>query len=347
MKKLVLISLIVCSGVLAAYSIGFQHTKVVEYDDEQEKLDDQIVIKVSHVTAENTPKGRAIRYFKNLVELKSNNRIKVEIYSNGSLYSDINEWEALKTNRVQMIIPATSKVTPYVPEFAIFDLPFAFNNYHEVQEAFEGNIGKTLKEELEEKENVKTFSFWYNGFKQFSNSKHPIKNPSDFKKLHFRSMPSELVKDQFEWLGASVSFIPFNRIYENLEVGFIDGQENTVSNFQTKKMYQHQPYLTISNHSYLGYIVIMNKDFWDELPEDAKEIIEQSMTQTTTWSRLHSIEINDEALRQIKKNTDVEVVTLLKEERALFKKALQPLYHQYAEKIGEDLLEELDVITGK
>ncbi len=275
MRTFIFISLFILSGIVTAFLIGFQSPANLtqEYDDDQEKLKDRIVIKVSHVVSENTPKGKAVRRFKELVEKNTEGKVKVEIYPNGSLYSDINEWDALKNNNVQMIIPATSKVSSYVPEFQVFDLPFAFNSYGDVQKAFEGKIGETLIGKIEKKENVKGMTFWYNGFKQITNNKRPLIKPNDFKRLHFRTMPGEVIKDQYQTLGASVSDLPFNKTYENLEVGFVDGQENTISNIYSKKLYDHQQYLTISNHSYLGYIVLMNKEFWDDLPKEYQDEI--------------------------------------------------------------------------
>lgn len=346
MRTFLIITFVMLTGIVTAILVGFQsHNRFdQEYDDEQEMLKSHFVMKVSHVAAENTPKGKAIRRFKELVEKNTNGNVQVEIYSNASLYSDTSEWNALKNNHVQMIIPATSKVTAYVPEFLLLDLPFAFDSYKEVQQAFEGNIGKMLIEKIDKQENVKGMALWYNGFKQITNGKHPIVTPNDFERLHFRIKPSEVIRDQYQTLGASASDVPFNKTYENLEVGFIDGQENTISNIYSKKLYNHQKYLTISNHSYLGYVVLMNEPFWDGLPEEYKAIIEEAMVQTTDWIRLHSIEINDEQLRELKRNTDLEIHVLLNSEKKAWVKKLKPLYQKYEHVIGMELMRELEKI---
>lgn len=346
MRSFIVISFFIVSGILTAFLVGFnfEAKAPLEYDDDQEKINDQIVIKVSHVVSENTPKGKAIRRFKELVEKNTNGHVKVEIYANASLYSDINEWKALKNNNVQMIIPATSKVSPYIPEFQVFDLPFAFENYDDIEQAYTGKIGQILMRKLEKEENVKGLTFWYNGFKQITNSQRPLIAPHDFKRLHFRTMPGEIIKDQYHALGAATSDIRFNKTYENLQVGFVDGQENVISNIYSKKLYVNQRYLTVSNHSYLGCAVIMNQEFWEELPEEYKREIEEALAQTTDWIRRHSIEINDHHMRELKRNTDLEIHVLLDWEKEKWMKEFKPLYEKYEDIIGEDIMEELERI---
>ncbi|MCA1061398.1 DctP family TRAP transporter solute-binding subunit [Rossellomorea aquimaris] len=348
MRTFLFIGFFILTGIVTAYVVGFQTRDgfSAEYDDDQEKMRDQIVIKVSHVVSENTPKGKAVRRFKDLVEESTKGKVKVEIYPNGSLYSDISEWDALKNNNVQMIIPATSKVSQYVPEYGLFDLPFAFNSYDQVQQAFEGEIGKRLLEKVEKREGVKGVSFWYNGFKQITNNERPLITPADFNRLHFRTMPGEVIKDQYQAMGAAVSDLPFNKTYENLEVGFIDGQENTITNIYSKKLYGHQSYLTVSNHSYLGYVVLMNEEFWDGLPEEYQEEIDSAMVQTTDWIRRHSIEMNDSQMRELKRNTDLDVHILLNGEKKEWKETLAPLYEEYENVFGKDLMRELREING-
>ncbi|WP_409252067.1 DctP family TRAP transporter solute-binding subunit [Bacillus sp. SCS-153A] len=348
MKTAVVLVLIV-SGIVSAIVSGFySHTTFsLAYDDEQEKIKEQRVIKISHVVSEITPKGRAARRFKELVERRTNGEVKVEIYPNGSLYSDISEWNALKNNNVQMIMPATSKVSEYIPEFQVFDLPFAFRTHEEVEAAYSGVIGNILLDKLESQEGVRGLTFWYNGFKQITNSKKPLVYPKDFKHLHFRTMPGDLIEDQYQLLGAAVSSLPFNKTYENLQVGFIDGQENTISNIYSKKLYENQQFLTVSNHAYLGYVVLMNKDFWSDLSPEHKMAVEDALAETTDWIRRHSIEINDSHMREIKRDNLLEIHTLLNVEKEKWKEELEPLYQQYEPVIGRQIMDEVRAIQGE
>lgn len=349
MKTFLWVTLFIFSGIVTAVLFGFDVTEMtneVEYDDEQEGIKDKIVIKFSHVVAENTPKGMAARRFARLVEERSKGKVEVDVYANGVLYNDNDEWEAVNKGHVQMIAPATSKLSSQFPKWQILDLPFAFPSYQAVEEAYEGPIGEALLKDLNDS-NVLGLSFWYNGYKQITNNTRPIMAPSDFNRLHFRIMPSPVIESQFKTLNASASSLPFNKTYKNLEVKFVNGQENTISNIYSKKFYQEQSYLTLSNHGYLGYIVLMNEEFWKELPPDIQEIITQALEETTEWVKRHSIEINDQYIRNLKRETDILIYTLTPEDRKIWREALQPVYEETSPILGKYLMKELEKLQQK
>lgn len=349
LKTIATISLFIFTGIFTALFFGFdwsEASETMEYDDEQEGIHDELVIKFSHVVAENTPKGKAARKFASLVEERTEGKIKVEIYSNGTLYNDQNEYEALKDGHIQMIAPATSKLTEYFPEWQVLDLPFAFPTYDAVQEAYEGTIGETLLRDLED-EPIKGMTFWYNGYKQITSSEKPLLKPSDFNRTHFRVMPSPVIQSQFQTLGASTSELPFNKTYTNLEVEFIDGQENTFSNIYSKKLFEKQDYMTISNHAYLGYAVLMNEEFWKQLSEEHQTIIQQALGETTDWIRRHSIEMNHAHLRKMKRNESLTIHYLSSKQEDRWKEVLDPVYDKAAPIIGKPLMEEVYRIKEK
>lgn len=342
MKTFAAISLFIFTGIFTALFFGFdlsEASESLEYDDEQEGLKDEVVIKFSHVVAENTPKGEAVRKFASLVQDRSNGEIKVEIYSNGTLYNDANEFTALQNGHIQMIAPATSKMTERYPEWQVLDLPFAFPNYDAVRQAYEGEIGLTLLNNLED--GVKGMTFWYNGYKQLTSNKKPLTVPADFNRTHFRIMPSPMIESQFRALGASTSMLPFNKTYSNLEVDFIDGQENTPSNVYTKKLFQEQKYMTISNHGYLGYVVLLNKAFWEKLSEEHQTIVQEALNETTNWIRRHSIEMNDAHLRMMKRADSIEVHYLTNKQKQLWKQTFEPVYEEAEHIVGKRLMEEI------
>ena len=343
MKTFAAISLFIFTGIFTALFFGFdlsEASESLEYDDEQEGLEDEVVIKFSHVVAENTPKGKAVRKFASLIQDRSNGQIKVEVYSNGTLYNDQNEYTALKEGHIQMIAPATSKLTERFPKWQVLDLPFAFPNHEAVRQAYEGEIGTTLLNTLEG-DYVKGMTFWYNGYKQVTSNQQPLTIPADFNRTHFRIMPSPMIESQFQSLGASTSKLPFNKTYSNLEVDFIDGQENTLSNVYSKKLFEEQKYMTISNHGYLGYVVLMNEEFWEGLSEEHQTLVSESLNETTNWIRRHSIEMNDTHLRKMKRADSIEVHYLTNEQKKLWKQTFEPVYEEAETIVGKRLMEEI------
>jgi tripartite ATP-independent transporter DctP family solute receptor len=309
-------------------------------DDEQEGLNEQIVIYFSHVVAENTPKGLAAKKFEQLVEEKTNGRVKVEVFPNGALFSDEEEMDALMRGDVQMIAPSFSKITEYIPEWQVLDLPFIFEDYRDVEQVFTGGTGKKLLSMLEKK-GIKGLALWSNGFKQMISNRHLLIEPHDFANLKFRIMPSEVIEKQFLLLGAEPVVVPFNHVYRSLEKHEFDGQENTISNIYSKGFYKFQSYMTVSNHGYLGYAVMMNEQFWKSLPKDIQQQILAAMEETTVWNLKQSKQQNEQQLVDMKKNSEMKIYELTEEEREKWKDKFTPLYKEFEKEFGGELLREI------
>ncbi|MED4269702.1 TRAP transporter substrate-binding protein [Geobacillus stearothermophilus] len=310
------------------------------YDDEQKGLQNQIIIYFSHVVAENTPKGLAAQKFAELVEQKTNGRVKVEVFPNGSLYSDGEELDALLRGDVQMIAPSFSKVTELVPEWQVLDLPFLFRDEDDVRRVFTGKVGAELLRMLEAK-GMKGLAFWSNGFKQMMSTTRPLIAPDDFRGLRFRIMPSEVIEKQFRLLGGEPVAVSFDHVYRALEQHEFDGQENTISNIYSKSFYKFQPYITISNHGYLGYAVMMNQAFWDHLPKDIQQKITEAMAEATQWNLQESKAQNERELQQLKRREDVHLYLLSETEKRRWERKLAPLYQEFTRQFGSRLLNEI------
>ena len=243
-----------------------------------------IVIKFSHVVATDTPKGQAAERFKQLAEKATNGRVKVEVYPNSQLYKDKEELEALQLGAVQMLAPSLAKFGPLgVKEFEAFDLPFIFPSKTALYNVTEGEIGKGLMKKLEPK-GITGLAFWDNGFKVMSANK-PLRVPADFKGLKLRIQSSKVLDAQMRALGANPQVLAFSEVYQALQTGVVDGTENPPSNMYTQKMHEVQKYVTVSNHGYLGYAVIVNKKFWDGLPPDIRTALDKAMKEATTFEK--------------------------------------------------------------
>lgn len=348
MKPLFGIIVFIIIGILTATVLGFgiPSSPPKVYDADQAGLDDRIVIKFSHVVAENTPKGLAAQMFADRVEEKSNGQIQVEVFPNGILYTDGVEIEALQRGDVQIIAPASSKISNMFPAWNLLDLPYAFPNHAAIQEAFEGKIGKQLFKKLEAR-NIKGLAFWINGFKQVTSNERPLIVPEDFRGQRFRIMPSEVLESQFTKMGVTTEIMSFNEVYRGLETGYLDGQENTISNIYSKRFYTVQKYMTLSNHGIIGYTVLMNGDFWNSLSDEHQDIITEAMNETTRWLSDNAIKMNQAQLERIKKESPIQIHVQTPEERNLWRKTLRSVYAEYESVIGKNLVEELRKIQNK
>ncbi|MGB9080827.1 MAG: TRAP transporter substrate-binding protein [Desulfuromonadaceae bacterium] len=304
-----------------------------------------IVIKFSHVVAQHTPKGQAADYFKKIAEERTKGRVKIEVYPNSQLYKDKEEMEALQLGAVQMLAPSLAKFAPLgVKEFEVFDLPFIFDNYTELHKVTQGPVGAKLLAKLETK-GIHGLAYWDNGFKVMSDNK-PLKVPADFKGQKLRIQSSKVLDSQMRSVGANPQVMAFSEVYQALQTGVVDGTENPPSNLYTQKMHEVQKYVTLSDHGYLGYAVIVNKKFWAGLPTDIRTILEGAMKDATKFANDVAKKDNDEALAAVKKSGKSQLVTLSVQERAQWKKAMDKAHKDNMGRIGADLVKEVYKETG-
>ncbi len=304
-----------------------------------------IVIKFSHVVAADTPKGKASEFFAKKAAELTKGKVKVEVYANSTLYKDKEEMEALQLGAVQMLAPSLAKFGPLgVKEFEVFDLPYIFDDYNELHKITQGPVGKMLLGKLEAK-GISGLSFWDNGFKSFS-ANTPIKTPADLRGKKLRIQSSKVLEEQIRALGALPQVMAFSEVYQALQTGVVDGTENPISNLYTQKMHEVQKHLSLTEHGYLGYAVIVNKKFWDGLPADVRGQLDTAMKEATTYANKIAKEENDAALEGVKKSGKTQIHTPTKDERMAFKKALAPVHQKMESRIGGDLLKAIYKETG-
>ena len=305
-----------------------------------------IIIKFSHVVATDTPKGQAAERFKQLAEKGTNGRVKVELYPNSQLYKDKEELEALQLGAVQMLAPSLAKFGPLgVKEFEAFDLPFIFPTKTALYNVTEGEIGKTLLKKLEPK-GITGLAYWDNGFKVMSANK-PLRMPADFKGMKMRIQSSKVLDAQMRTLGANPQVLAFSEVYQALQTGVVDGTENPPSNMYTQKMHEVQKHVTVSNHGYLGYAVIVNKKFWDGLPADVRGQLEKAMKEATTFEKAIAQRDNDLAMEAIKKAGKTEIYTLSVKEQAEWRRVLAPVQKDMEGRIGKELISAINKESAK
>ena len=297
-----------------------------------------IVIKFSHVVAQDTPKGLAADFFKKRAEELTQGKVTVEVYPNSQLYKDKEEMEALQLGAVQMLAPSLAKFGPLgVKDFEVFDLPFIFNDYDDLHKVTRGPAGKALLDKLAPK-GILGLAYWDNGFKSFS-ANSPMKTPADLKGKKFRIQNSKVLEEQMRTIKAIPQMLAFSEVYQALQTGVVDGAENPISNFYTQKMHEVQKYMTITNHGYLGYAVIVNKKFWEGLPADIRTQLETALNEATDYANKIAKEMNDRDLASVKASGKTEVTTLTPEERAAFKAAMLPVHDKMASRIGQETID--------
>src|SRR5215470_10773504 len=296
-----------------------------------------VVIKFSHVVAQDTPKGKGSLRFKELAEKYTNGKAKIEVYPNSSLYKDKEEIEALQLGAVQMLGPSTAKFAPLgAKEFEAMDLPFAFTDDAQFQKTMKGPLAKYLFDKLETK-GIKGLAFWDNGFHMVSANK-PIITPADFQGLKIRISGSKVADQYFRKLGSIPQILAFSEVYQALQTGVVDGCENTPSNYLTQKFHEVQKHITVSYHAHLQYAVIVNSKFWASLPADLRGQLEKAMNEATDYTNEIAAKENEDALKEIKASGRSELHYLTPEQKKAWQVAMQPTWQWAEGRVGKEVL---------
>ena len=296
-----------------------------------------IVIKFSHVVAKDTPKGKAAEKFKELAEAATKGRVKIEVYANSTLYKDKEELEALQLGAVHMLAPSMAKFGPLgVKEFELFDLPYLFTDQQSLERVTNGPVGREMLKRLETKGLI-GLSFWDNGFKIMS-SNRSMHVPTDLKGLKLRIQASKVLDEQMRVLGANPQVMAFSEVYQALQTGVVDGLENVPSNLYTQKMHEVQKHMTVTNHGYIGYAVVVNKKFWEKLPADIRIQLDVAMKEATEYANKIAQQENEAALDAIRKSGKTIVYMPTEAEKAEWRKVMLPVHKTMEERIGKDLI---------
>lgn len=307
-------------------------------DTEEGASEDVKKIRLAYLVSEEQSTHIAAEEFKEKLEDKSDGRLEVELYPNGSLYgSDREAIEAVQLGNVEMTIPALAAVSSFNQKFMVFDLPFLFNNHEEAYEVLDGDLGQELLDELSDKD-LKGLVYAENGFRHITNDEGPIESPDDLKGSKLRTMESAVQTDSFKEFGANASPFAFGELYTALQQGTYDSMENPISLIYTNKFYEVQDYLTVSGHFYAPTILLMNDDFYNDLPEDLQELVMESSEEYREEQRKIAQEQDVEWLEQLKEE-GMEVNELSEEQKEEFKKASESIYEKYSDQIGEDVID--------
>jgi C4-dicarboxylate-binding protein DctP len=296
-----------------------------------------ITIKFPHDLAPSTPKGLGADYFKKIVEERLPGRVAVEVYPSGSLMDDQASLEALAFGEVQMIAISLSKLDRLTKRFQVFDLPFLFADMKQVEAFQDSPTGRKLLTELDGR-GIHGLDYWHNGTKQLT-AHTPLHTPEDADGLRFRIMDSDVLLAQIRAIGGNPQKMPYGEVYQALQMGAIDAQENTWSNIHASKFYEVQEYITETNHGYIGYLVATGTDFWQGLPDDVRGVLREAMTETTRHVNSIARSVNDEARAAVLSSGRNTLIELSPDERQRWRAAMRPVWDQFSGEIGQEILQ--------
>ncbi len=293
-----------------------------------------IVIKFSHVVAENTPKGQMANKFKALVDERLAGKVEVQVFPNSQLFGDNKVLEAMLLGDVQLAAPALSKFEKYTTKLMLFDLPFLFGSMAAVEKYQTGPAGKSLLDSMKNKGLI-GLRFLHNGLKQIS-ANSPLRLPGDASGKKFRIMTSDVLAAQFKAVGAIPLKKPFSEVFTLLQTKAIDGQENTWSNIYSKKFFEVQPYITETDHGIVDYLVCTSTEFWTGMPDGIRAEVDKALNEAVDFGNGVSAKKAVEDRQKIVDSKRSEILTLTPAERAQWVEAMKPVWKKFQEKIGKE-----------
>ncbi|BDD89436.1 TRAP transporter substrate-binding protein [Desulfofustis limnaeus] len=294
------------------------------------------IIRFSHVVGDDTPKGQAALKLKSIVEERMGDRFVVEVYPNSSLFDDDQIFEALLLDDAQMAAPSLSKFTVYTKSLQVFDLPFLFQDLTAVDRFQKSPEGQALLTSFTDR-GLLGLGYLHNGMKQLS-ANRKLSVPQDATGLKFRIQPSEVLKAQFAAIGAEAVPKPFSQVFSLLSTGVLDGQENTWSNIYSQKFHTAQTHITESNHGLLDYMVVTSVNFWEGLSSEDQRDLRAAVEEAIAFANDLAGKIEQADRQKVVDAGTAEVVQLSRNERNQWVEAMRPVWQQFEDGIGRDLI---------
>ena len=328
MRKFISIFLVIVL-VIGVFAIGLTGCSKPKAQQPQQPVYKSRVIKLAHVVNEKDAFNVAAVKFKEVVEEKSGGKIKVEIHPNAELGDERTLIEGMQQGTIDMGVITDGPIANFLPEIAVFEMPFLFGTPDEAYHILDGSTGQKVLNDLE-KVNLHGLAFAERGFRNLTNSKRPVKTAADVKGLKIRLMENPLYVDTFKALGANAVPMAWGDCLTALKQGTIDGQENPVVVIYSFKLWESQKYMTMDRHTYAPATILMGLKLWKSLTPEEQKLFTKAAEAGRDAARKYDNDNEAAQLTEIKKHMQV----IEDPDLASFREAVKPVYAKYGPKFG-------------
>lgn len=326
--------------LLAAACVATLAPAIAQAQDIKPRL-----IRFGYGLNEQSNQGRAAKVFADEVAKRSGNKMRVRAIGAAALGPDTQMQQALIGGAQEMMVGSTATLVGITKEMALWDTPFLFNNVKEADAVLDGPIGRKVMDKLEEKGLV-GLVYWENGFRNLTNSKRPIAKMEDLGGVKLRVMQNNVYLDSFKLLGANAVPLPFSELFSALETNTVDGQENPYNTILSSKFYEVQKYLSITNHVYSPWIVLVSKKWWDGLSKDEQKVLRDAAVASRDFERKDTREEAAKALADLK-SKGMQINELPPAEAARMRDKLTHVNASIGTTVGMDLWNETQAALAK
>lgn len=295
-------------------------------------------LRLGHGIAEEHPLGQGALRFAKMVQEKSGGRLAMKVHAATQLGSETQMVAAVRGGVQDLVITSTAPVATLIREYLLFDLPFLLQSEREADALLDGPVGSRLLE-LAQPKGMVGLCYWENGFRQVTNSRREVRTMADLSGLKLRTMQNPVYIDAFKALGANAIPMPFTELYTAMETRAIDAEENPIAIIHSNKFYEVQKYVTLTNHAYAPYVVLLSKSTWDRLAAPDRQALRMACAEARDWQRALSRRMTAELTEQLRKE-GMTITPLAPAEVQKMRERLRPVTDRYTQDIGPDLVAE-------
>ncbi len=303
------------------------------------------LIRFGYGLNEQSNQGRAAKVFAEAVEKGSGGKMRVRAIGAAALGSDNQMQQALIGGAQEMMVGSTATLVGISKEMALWDTPFLFQNAKEADAILDGPIGQKVMDRLQDKGLV-GLVYWENGFRNLTNTKRPVTKVEDLAGIKLRVMPNPVYLESFNTLGANAVPLAFSELFSALETKTVDGQENPYNTILSSKFYEVQKYLSVTNHVYSPWIVLVSKKWWDGLSRDEQKVLLDAAKASRDFERRDTREEASKALAELKAK-GMEINELSPAETARMRDKLTRINATIGANVGMDLWNETQAALAK
>jgi TRAP-type transport system periplasmic protein len=303
------------------------------------------IIKISFGSSDNHPVTKTLREFVKRLNEKTSNRYDIRIYANATLGDDLRATEAVKAGALDSVVTSAAPISGMVKEIMIFDLPFLFSSEKVADAILKGPVAKTLEQKMAEKDLV-CIAWYENGFRNLTNNVKSVKSPADIKGLKVRTMQNPMHLSAWRTLGANPTPMPFSEVFTALQQGVIDGEENPIPTIFDAKFNEVQKYISLTQHIYTPYLFLFSKKVFEKLPKADQKIFIEVAKGTESLNRQIVRDAAKANLDEMSKK-GMTVTLLTADQKKVFQKAMAPVWDEYSDKIGKDMMKSVQTELAK
>ena len=299
---------------------------------------DAIVLRASHSCAISHPYQLGLEKFAELVDEKTNGAVQIDIFHSAQLGDERANIEDLQMGTLDIAVSSTGPLGNFVSDYLILDLPFLFTSYEHAHAVLDGEIGQNLMAKLDDI-GIVGGAFWENGFREMTNSKHPINSVADCAGLKIRCMENQVHMDAFSALGMDPTPMAWSEVFTALQQGVIDGQENPIAVIYSNAVYEAQDYLAITNHVYSPSMILFSKPVFEGLDPAYQTALLEAAQEAAAYERSACEDGEAEQIAEM----EAAGLEVTYPDTTEFQAAMAPVYEKYADQFGQ---ENIDAIVN-